>query len=221
MNRPGYIKSLLAVAFLVLGLLPVRAQEVLPTVSQEDVALRTARDSASKPLPEVFKPSVGYSFSAGAAFSKWGSASFIEPRVQYQVTPRFQVFSSLAMIQHWNTPTLTVPTGEGSSTTVMTGAPSRQYLLHVGGSYAMSEKLLLSGSVWKDLSSAPTMNRWRNSPYGYGQLPQQGFHFQAQYQVTPNVTVSGAIRYSNGGSSYWGGPGYYSGYPAGGFYNPF
>jgi hypothetical protein len=158
-------------------------------------------------------PRASYSLNAGAVFSNFGSFSYVEPQVRYRLTPRVHVFSSLTMLQSWGGPTFRTASGEGTATR-MTGVPDRQYLLHVGGSYAMSERLLLSGSVWKDLNPSAT-NRWNSNPFLYGRLPNQGFHFQAQYQVAPNFTVSGGVRYSNGANST-----YYGGYPGAGFSSP-
>ncbi|WP_181304386.1 hypothetical protein [Rufibacter sp. XAAS-G3-1] len=203
MSNKLIIRSFLVLLVWVAGLLPGQAQELTETP--------TPLDSLKASAP--FVPRVSYGLNAGAAFSNFGSFSYVEPRVQYRLTPRVHVFSSLTMLQTWGGPTFRTSTGEGTST-VMTGVPDRQYLLHVGGSYAMSEKLLLSGSVWKDLNPSAT-NRWNNNPFTYGRLPSQGFQFQAQYQVAPNVTVSGGVRYSNGANSN-----YYGGYPGAGFNSP-
>ncbi|MGV3540661.1 MAG: hypothetical protein ACO1OQ_12685 [Rufibacter sp.] len=216
------IRAFLATALFWAGsFLPAEAQdyiqEALPVDSTQRNSATTPKVGVAAPVPRV-----SYSLSAGAAFSNFGNASFIEPRVQYRVTPRFHVFSSLTMIQNWNTPMLAVPSAEGGNR-YAAAMPSRQYLLHVGGTYAMTDKLLLSGSVWKDLSSTNGANRWNSNPYLYNRFAgQQGFHFQAQYQVSPNVTISGGVRYSNGAPGYWGSPtGFSSGYPGGGFYSPY
>ncbi|ALJ01425.1 hypothetical protein DC20_12540 [Rufibacter tibetensis] len=165
-------------------------------------------DSLKVTAPSV--PRVSYGLNAGAAFNRFGSVSYVEPRVQFRLTPRLHVFSSLTMLQTWGGPTFsTSANGEGTST-LMTAAPDRQYLLHMGGTYAMSERLLLTGSVWKDMSPS-SMNRWQNNPFTYGRYPNQGFQFQAHYQVAPNVTVSGGVRYGNGANGSFGG------YPATGF----
>ncbi|WP_210486402.1 hypothetical protein [Rufibacter aurantiacus] len=201
------IHTFIALLVWVAGVLPAQAQDVTTRTSSLDSI------KASAP----FVPRVSYGLNAGAAFSNFGSVSYVEPRLQYQVSPKFHVFSSLTMLQTWGGPTFRTTTGEGTST-LMTSAPSRQYLLHVGGTYAMTDRLLLSGSVWKDLNPSAA-NRWNNSnPLTYGRLPNQGFHFQAQYQVAPNFTVSGGVRYSNGGNAGYG-YGYGGGYP-GGFNSP-
>ncbi|WP_192823428.1 hypothetical protein [Rufibacter sp. LB8] len=180
--------------------------------------------SDSTKLPEVFVPRINYSFSAGASFSSFGSATFVEPSVRYHVTPRFSVFSSLTMVQHWGNATFRGPVTEGGAapTLLANSNANRQFLLHVGGSYAMTERLLLSGSVWKDLNPMVTSRMYGN-PYTYGRLPKEGFQFNAQYKVSDNVTISGGVRYSNGGS-YWNTPGAFnsgfSGYSGAGMYGP-
>jgi len=181
----------------------------------QDILERTSSTPDSLDLPQLAAPRVSYGLTAGAFVSNFGSGSFLEPRVQYRVSPRFSVFSSLQVVQSWGGPTFrTSPTGEGNPMNPFGTAADRQYLLHVGGAYAMTEKLLLTGSVWKDLN--PNASSYRNmySPYGFGRLPQQGFNFQAHYQVSPNVTISGGVRSGNGFNQGFGG------YPGGGFGSP-
>ncbi|KAA6437465.1 hypothetical protein FOE74_02895 [Rufibacter glacialis] len=185
----------------------------LPSFAQAGSEASSPADSLSAPAAP-FVPRVNFGLNAGAAFSKFGSGSYIEPRVQYRLTPRLHVFSSLAMFQTWGGPRFRNTAQGERSPSVITAAPDRQYLLHVGGTYAMSERLLLSGSVWKDLSPGSSMHRWQNNPFTYGRYPNQGFQFQAHYQVAPNVTISGGVRYSNDAYGSLGG------YPGGGFYAP-
>ncbi|GAB2530402.1 hypothetical protein [Rufibacter soli] len=161
--------------------------------------------------PVAAQPRVSYGLNAGAGFSRLGSFSYLEPQVQYRLTPRVHVFSSLTMVQNWGGPTFRTSTREGGNTAVMAANPTRNYLLHVGGTYAMSEKLLLSGSVWKDLTSMAG-NRYNPNPFTFGSYPSQGFQFKAHYQVAPNVTVSGGIQYGNGGTNNGYGDYYGSGF---------
>lgn len=179
----------------------------------EAQAQTTAPDTVQAPVTP-FVPRVSYGLTAGAGISNFGSMSYIEPRVQYRVTPRFHVFSSLTVLQTWGGPTFRNASSEGSSTSSLL-SPDRQYLLHVGGTYAMTERLLLTGSVWKDLQAGAAANRWNNNPFTYGRYPNQGFQFKAQYQVSPNVTVSGGVRYSNGTQGYG-----YGGYHGAGLESP-
>ncbi|WP_153042078.1 hypothetical protein [Rufibacter roseus] len=196
-----------------LFLLMFMALAGMATTQAQDILQRTS-DVDSLELPQMAPPRISYGLTAGAFVSNLGSGSYIEPRVQYHVTPRFQVFSSLMVVQSWGGPTYTTTTGEGKFTAAHSAYPTRQYLLHVGGSYAMSEKLVLSGSVWKDLNPAASYAPGQMTPFGFGQYPRQGFNFRADYHISPNVTISGGIR---SGNSYSRG---FGGHPMGGFYSP-
>ncbi|QHL88936.1 hypothetical protein GU926_16470 [Nibribacter ruber] len=212
----------LCAALLLGGTLQAQDMTLLPETSAQPTVTATKPDSVQAASTLLKTSRLSYSLSAGAAFSSFGSASYLEPRVQYHVTPRFQVFSSLMMIQSWGGSTVSsAARGEGAGAGPLTlGNPaSRQYLLHVGGSYAMTEKLMLSGSVWKSIGPAsPSM--YMANPFTYGGYPQQGFDFQAKYQLAPNVTISGGVRYGSGTTGYWGAPGaYYQ--PGSSFGNPF
>jgi hypothetical protein len=207
MTKKFSLYTSLLTAFLLGGDL-VQAQDVthLPEVTGQPTVAGTKADSVQAPATASL-PKVRYSLSAGAAFSSFGSASYLEPRVQYHVTPRFSVFSSVMMIQSWGGATFGSSNREGGAATSFMNSPaSRQYLVHVGGSYAMTEKLLLSGSVWKSIGPTSPA-RYMANPFMYGNAPQQGFNFQAQYQLAPNVTISGGVRYGSGQTGYFGGPG--------------
>lgn len=165
-------------------------------------------------LQKVAPPRISYGLTAGAFGGTLGYGSYLEPRINYQVSPRFQVFSSLMAVQHWGSRTFnTTYKGEGLSNQFSTN-PNRQFLLHVGGAYAMTDKLTLSGSVWKDLGPNATPFRTLSSPYGLYRSPQQGYNFQAHYKISDNVTISGGVRSGNGYSQ-----GLY-GDPMGGFGSP-
>ncbi|AMM51565.1 hypothetical protein TH61_10800 [Rufibacter sp. DG15C] len=206
MTKKFSFYTTLLTVFLLSGNL-VQAQDIthLPEVTGQPTVAVAKADSVQLPA-RAKMPKVSYSLSAGAAFSSFGSASYLEPRVQYHVTPRFSVFSSVMMIQAWGGATFGSTSREGGAATSFMNSPaSRQYLVHVGGSYAMTEKLMLSGSVWKSIGPTSPA-RYMANPFMYGGYPEQGFNFQAKYQLAPNVTISGGVRYGTGQSGYFGGP---------------
>lgn len=221
MTKKITLYAALFTAFL-LGGTSAQAQDLthLPEVSSQAAVTTTTKADSVQAIASPKFSRVSYSLSAGAAFSNFGSASYLEPRVQYHVTPRFSVFSSLMMVQAWGGPAISSAHHEGGASHSVMGDPaSRSYLLHVGGSYAMSEKLLLSGSVWKNIGPTSPA-RYMANPFTYGGYPQQGFNFQAQYQLAPNVTISGGVRYGSGNTGYFGAPGaFYNNGSA--FGNPF
>ena len=77
---------------------------------------------------------------------------------------------------------------------------SSHYLVSVGGEYLVSERLLVSGSFWKDLSSnQPGHNYLYNNFMSPG---RQGMDISATYKITPNISVTGGIRHTEGASPF-------------------
>ncbi|UOQ76315.1 hypothetical protein MUN84_17325 [Hymenobacter sp. 5516J-16] len=94
------------------------------------------------------------------------------------------------------------PFGEGNRLATTT---QNRYLLQGGGQYALSPRLLLTGSAWKDLT--PTAGAPVNPYAGFGGNLGSGVNLRADYHITENFSVSGGVRVSNGASTY---PGAYS-----------
>ncbi|MFT2009068.1 hypothetical protein ACMA1I_10370 [Pontibacter sp. 13R65] len=169
--------------------------------------------SAVKEKPSFSGPRMSYGLSAGTSFSNWGGASYLEPSARYQITDRFRGFASFTymnvMPQQYST-----TTPEGGTMMRRTNSSSH-YMVSVGGEYLVSERLLVSGSFWKDLSNQSGNNFMYNNFMSPG---RQGMDFRATYKITPNISVTGGIRYSEGGSPFNNmyGPGY-GGYHRGPF----
>nr|WP_255594501.1 hypothetical protein [Pontibacter sp. HSC-14F20] len=140
---------------------------------------------------------LSYSLAAGASFGSGFGATYLEPTVRYQLNPRLRVFSSLTYMSvmpgHY-----TVPTTEGGTSMMRTSA-SNHYIAHVGADYLVNERLILSGSVWKDFSNIPAQNPAYMNFMNPG---RQGMDFRATYKVTEHFSVTGAMRYSNGASPF-------------------
>ncbi len=159
---------------------------------------------------------MSYGLSAGTSISNWGGASYLEPSARYQITDRFRGFASFTymnvMPQQFSS---TTPEG---GTMMRRTSGSSHYMVNVGGEYLVSERLLVSGSFWKDLSNQAGQNHLYNNFMSPG---RQGMDFRATYKITPNISVTGGIRYSEGGSPFHNmyGPGF-GGYQRGpfGFY---
>lgn len=166
----------------------------------------TAFDEAAKEKPAWTGPRLSYSLSTGMSFSNgFGSSQFVTPSVRYQVSNRFRVNAGLTYmhVSPYNVPAMT---GEG--TTIMyRNSGGSHYIASAGVEYLASERLILSGNIWKDFSNLPPMQQ-----FSYGGLHspgRMGADFQATYKITDNLSVSGGLRYTNGASPY-----------ASPFYNP-
>ncbi|TPE43761.1 hypothetical protein FJM65_12185 [Pontibacter mangrovi] len=143
---------------------------------------------------------LGASFSSG-----FGNATFVEPSVRYQVSNRFRVNTSLAYVR--TTPFNATVAGPEGTTMLYRNRGGSHYIASVGVDYLASERLMLSGNIWRDFSNLPAQD-FGNSPYNPGRM---GADFRATYKVTENFSIMGGIRYSDGASPY-GNPFYAPGY---------
>ncbi|WP_460620761.1 hypothetical protein [Hymenobacter tenuis] len=159
-----------------------------------------AAQAQVEPQPKLrlgFRPS--YSLNAGAMFAgRYGSASYLSPTVSVPLTQRFSVFGGVTYLR--TMPGLGyAPAGEAGR--VATSGTNR-YLIQGGGQYALSPRLLLTGSAWKDLT--PTSGLQVNPYAGFGGNMGSGVNLRADYHITENFSVSGGVRVSNGASAYPG-----------------
>lgn len=153
-----------------------------------------------------------FSLNAGAMFAgRYGSASYISPTMAYQVTKRFSVFGGATFLR--TTPGLAYGSYAYPGTEVAYAGSRTGYsglnrmLIQGGGQYAVSPRLILTGSAWKDL----TPNQFSVNPYaGFGGNLGSGVNLRADYHITENFSVSGGLRMSNGTSAYPGNSPLYS-----------
>ncbi|WP_188556825.1 hypothetical protein [Hymenobacter glacieicola] len=152
------------------------------------------------PAPRLgLRPS--YSLNAGAMFAgRYGSATYLSPTVSVPVTPRLSVFGGVIFLRTMPG-TAYAAFGEGNRL----AAAQNRYLIQGGGQYALSPRLLLTGSAWKDLS--PSAGLPVNPYAGFGGNLGSGVNLRADYHITENFSVSGGVRVSNGATAY---PGAYS-----------
>ncbi|MCP2043643.1 hypothetical protein [Pontibacter sp. HSC-36F09] len=139
-----------------------------------------------------------YSLSAGASFGSGFGATYLEPTVRYQLNPRLRVFSSLTYLSVMPGQ-YTVPTSDGG-TTLMRSSQNDHYIAHVGAEYLVNDRLILSGSVWRDFSNIPAQNPAYMNFMNPG---RQGMDMRATYKITEHFSVTGAMRYSKGASPFY------------------
>lgn len=147
-----------------------------------------------------------FSLNAGAMFAgRFGSASYVSPTMAYQVSRRFSVFGGATLLR--TTPGVAYGYAyPGSDVAYGSARPgfygTTRMLIQGGGQYAVSPRLTLTGSAWKDL----TPGGYTVNPYaGFGTNLGQGVNLRADYHITENFSISGGLRMSNGTSAY---PGY-------------
>lgn len=174
----------------------VATPEANPQVSEKDVPQK----------PAWAGPRLSYSMALGASFSNgFGSATYVAPSVRYQVSNRFRVNASMTYINAM--PYNSSSVNPEGNTVVYRNSGSNHYIASVGVDYLASDRLILSGNIWRDFSNMPA-NSFNNSLYSPGRL---GADFRATYKITEHFSVTGGIRYTDGANPYsspYYGPGF-------------
>ncbi|MCJ8165375.1 hypothetical protein MKJ04_11025 [Pontibacter sp. E15-1] len=184
---------------------------VLTDMPASRVAAQAA-EADTKEKPAWTGPRLSYSLATGMSFSSgYGSSQFITPSVRYQVSSRFRVTAGLTY-QNFSAYTTNATTPEGTTVLYRNGGGS-QYLASVGVDYLATDRLILSGNIWRDFSNMPAQSLHYNGLYSPGRM---GADLRATYKITDNLSVTGGLRYTNGASPY-GNPYYNSGF---GSYGP-
>ena len=150
---------------------------------------------ATPSLPGVLGSRQSFHLNAGfMTAGRLGSASYVSPEVMYQLSNRLTVFTGLTYMRL--TPGLI-------TRSVVDGAPrpwagTNQYIVRMGAQYAVSPRLALTGTAWKDLSR-PVPGGMTVNPYaGFGTTTGSGMSLRANYMLTEHLTISGGIRTSTG-----------------------
>ena len=141
---------------------------------------------------------MSYSMSMGASFSNgFGSATYVEPSVRYQVSNRFRVNASVSYVNVM--PYTSSAVGPEGTTMLYRNSGGSHYIGSVGVDYLASDRLILSGNIWRDFSNLPT-NSLNYSLYSPGRM---GADFRATYKITENFSVTGGVRYTDGASPFY------------------
>lgn len=167
---------------------PVPANTVAPTAESTDADVKPAWSG----------PRLSYGLSMGASFSNgFGNATYVEPSVRYQVSSRFRVNASMTYINAmpYNTSMLN-PEGV---TMMYRNNGGSHYIGSVGVDYLASDRLILSGNIWRDFSNLPA----NSMNYGLYSPGRMGADFRATYKITENLSVTGGIRYTDGASPFY------------------
>lgn len=207
------IKNILIVATLLAFGFSSQAQTTPETVSElnstppAQATVATPENKATAPdAPKISAPrKLSYGLSAGTQFSRlFGTATYLEPSVMFPVTKRFSAYASLNMVTSFGANYFT--NGSEAFPGYYASQRNQRFILNAGGNYMVTDRLNLTGSVWRDLSK--------------NQLPSavnllmpggtNGMSLRANYKVTENLSVSGGLRFSNG-NGYHNNIGYYPG----------
>ncbi|SHL48086.1 hypothetical protein [Hymenobacter psychrotolerans] len=161
-------------------------------------------------LPGLRGPRQNVQFSAGMMTAgRLGTAAYLSPIASYRLTPRLTVFGGLTYLRVTPGPAF-YPTAAPDHQ-LRPWAGYNQFLLQGGAQYAVSPRLALTGTAWKEIPNGQP----RINPYaGFGSMGS-GMSLRADYLITENFSISGGLRMSNGQGTAF--PGYVPGL-SGGFW---
>jgi hypothetical protein len=153
-----------------------------------------------------FSVDVGFGFSASKHSS--GAYTYISPYMSYLVTPRFKLDVGGILQQGFN--------GFNNSEFSSFGGNGTNALLFVRGNYLVSDRLIISGSVYKTFTSNKTLNsEFTNKK---NSLDNYGINIGAEYKISEHMTIGAQVNFSNGNNN----PFYNSeSYPYGGMQSNF
>lgn len=188
------------------------AAPVPATVTQQQPAADRADWEVAPRNSMLMKDRVSYGLSMGTTFGPGFGASYVEPTLRYQLSNRFRAFGGLTYM-HISPQQFAVATPEGGTIMHNTGSSSHM-IVNAGVDYLASERVILSGSIWRDFSNVPVQSRIYNGAFGNG--GRMGADFRATYKITDHLSVTGGVRFSDGNSPFQ--PPFYGPTP-GGFRN--
>ena len=192
---------LLFLGFLFLTSLSVICQEktddpdqlVLPK-STENTGDVVKNDVKPKRLSTGFDVGTSFTYSKGNFF---GPSYYVAPHLNYQLSPRL-LLSAGVSVERSNFHTLyEQPAGESDI------LPMTRAFIYGRGSYLLSDRLTVSGTVYKAINDVPRLTRY-SAPLNYN---YQGASLEFNYKITNSISFGVQVRTQNGSQT---GFGYYS-----------
>jgi hypothetical protein len=167
----------------------------LESISAPSATAFTVTDSAATKTAEAktlvqMPKKVSFSLAAGTMFGSNGMATYLAPSMYYRLNSRFSLFTGVTYLNSSFSP---------YHSESLQPMATKHYLVNVGGMYQVSDKLQVSGSVWRDFSNMS--NQFGNSN-NLRQPNRYGTEFNATYKVNDVLTIHGGIRTSNGNPYY-------------------
>jgi hypothetical protein len=173
-------------------------------ITGSTLAQTPTETEASPTAPSLLRSRVSYNLSADATFAgRFGSATYLSPTATYQLTNRLRLFTGLTYMRVFPG-AFYGPASDGPMATVPRA--NNHYVVQAGAEYALSPRVSLTGTAWRDFSNLPPAPGIRG--FSGGNMGS-GVNVRADYHITENISVSGGVRYSTGAAPGIGmGPGY-------------
>lgn len=157
----------------------------------------------------LFKPGdIGFSLQAGTGFGsnfhgKSSFNTFVSPALAYNVSTRFRLKAGVTVFNNFGDPYYAVYDNYYSP--VMSGGTTTSVFIQ--GDYLLSNKLMISGALYKDFSS---INARITDPRL--KIPEsQGMILNLNFRPAVNFEINASFEYGNGNRSMFHDPFYRNG----------
>ncbi len=176
-------------------LLLVSVESQAQSVSKPDSITSFSHQTIKKDASLFNYKRMSFSIDMGMGFiaSKYnsGAYTYISPYLSYMVTPRFKLDVGGILQQGFN--------GINKTEFGSLGGNNTNVLLFARGNYLVSDRLIISGSVYKTFGNNTISNsdllKKKNA------LDNYGMSVGAEYKITDHLTVGAQINYSNGNNN--------------------
>jgi len=166
-------------------------------ITKNDSIDNSASVQVKKSVPALKVQKLNYSMELGAGYISGGNLfsgtyTNIAPSINYMISPKFKIEVG-GIFTTGNT--------NFTQNSILKTSPNfslntNQYFVYTQGQYAVSNKLVISGSLFSTLNSnkSPQMN-----PYF---LDYKGMNLGLDYKIGKNMSVGAQFRISNGNNNY-------------------
>lgn len=199
-------------SFLLALVFPIAIQAQEPENALEQLTIDTTAISIQKSEIPVRKLKTGVDVGMGYMFSSAGYGGpqfYFRPHLTYPVTDRFWITAGIQagynqfMVQNFS--------AEGSNYKML---PMTQMFLYASGNYKVSEKLILTGTAYKQVFSESGFER-RSKINSY---INNGMSVGFNYKIGANLSIGAQININNNNYNPYSAGGLY---PTAGYYNPY
>jgi hypothetical protein len=169
----------------------IQAQSALKTDTTLSFNKQTIKKNSSLLNNKRMSFSVDVGFGYAASKYNSGAYTYISPYMSYLVTPRFKLDVGGILQQGFN--------GFNNSEFSSFGGNGTNALLFVRGNYLVSERLIISGSVYKTF----TGNKTTDSEFlnKKNSLDDYGINVGAEYKISEHMTIGAQVNFSNGNNN--------------------
>jgi hypothetical protein len=163
-------------------------------VAAQGVIMDTTLAKTYTPKKATYGLQVGSMFSTAGGYGS-SFSTFISPHMAYSLSSRFSLEAGISIITTNFTnarPYYSFPSETGFNGNLTSA------ILYLSGNYRLNDRLMLSGSVFKEIG----ISGYSKNTDPFSNQPAQGIYMNADYKVTDHFHIQAGFGYSKGLDPY-------------------